>query len=187
MKSLLNFLIICLINTLLLSSQDVNNIDNIKYKKTTFEENQMAKEVFSLALEKDSAELVFDNLCYIGPILWLRYKNIPVLNNITGGNITFKVPQFNSLGKRIKENKLNGKLIQRLDDFKLLWYHLKIDLIDDSISFSKLTKNQIRYYWSVNFYDIEEPVFIVSNSVFKFLIQFSPRKFKILWIDEVFE
>ena len=178
MKTLLTFALICLAAATF--AQDVTVPKGIIYKKASQAVNNKAYSIFLYEL-KNSGDSIFDKLCYVGPILWVRYQKYSTLNNIPGGKIT-----FNAEGKQISEQQLDGKLIQKKEDFRMLWSFVKSDM-SGTVSFKKLSPNQLRYYWAVNFYDIEEPVFIADNGLYKLLIQFSPTTNKILWIDEVFD
>jgi hypothetical protein len=90
-----------------------------------------------------------------------------------------------NFGNRNGEKKVAAKLIQRKSDFVMIWNQLINDISTETVNIRKLSTKEIRYYWSVIFYDIEEPVFALENRNHKILIQLTSDKFKIFWIDEL--
>lgn len=152
----------------------------VKYKKIDEKINDYAKKKLIKELNKSTvAYSLFDKALYIGPNLWQRYKNIEVIKNIEGGNIQFKVRTDNTT------TTLPGKLIQKISDYKIIWGTLISEVNNKKISFRKLNPTELKYYWTVIFYDIEEPVFIFETGKYKYLIQLIKSNFKILWLDEV--
>jgi hypothetical protein len=165
-------------------SQTVSIPKGIKYKVTSNTNNDKAKLLLKNVITKNLSDSIFDNVCYIGPILWVRYKEIDSINAIRGGYIQFNVPVYNKISKNKVTQKMDGKLIQAKPDFKKVWNQVCIDL-KDTITFRKLTASELSYYWAIIFYDIEEPVFITESKSNKILLQLNPKTNKILWIDEI--
>ncbi|MCR6722093.1 MAG: hypothetical protein NVV59_17805 [Chitinophagaceae bacterium] len=167
------------------SAQTVLVPEGVVYKPTSDVNNEKAKLILTEAISNNKPDSLFNGICYIGPILWRRYQKIDSLNVIKGGNIQFNVPIQNESNGITTTHKMSGKLIQTSNDFKKIWTQVFADLTG-SLTFRKLSPSQLRYYWAVIFYDIQEPVFIVDNGTTKLLLQIVPRTYKILWIDEVY-
>lgn len=162
-------------------SQDTMNIPNgIVYKKTTEEINKKAEDIIRNELNSSTTTYeLFDKIMYIGPILWKRYQNISAINKIQGGNVQFKVPTNNTT------IIMSGKLIQTSNDYKTVWNQVLKDVNGAKLIFRKLNTVELKYYWAIIFYDIEEPVFIVETGKYKFLIQLLKNNFNLLWLDEI--
>ena len=69
---------------------------------------------------------------------------------------------------------------------KVVWDYIIKELSKAPISYRKLSSKELSYYWSVFFYDIEEPIYIVDNSKIKILVDQSSN-FKLLWLDETLQ
>jgi len=158
----------------------------VVYKKASTEINNTAKKLLIKEINKSTATYsLFDKVLYIGPNLWQRYKNIEVIKNIQGGDIKINIPQYTN-GRQTSSKQVDAKLIQNKNAYIIVWNQVMKDLADTKLKFRKLNTNEIKYYWSVIFFDIEEPVFIIENEYnYKYLIQLTKEKQKILWIDEI--
>ncbi|TAL42025.1 MAG: hypothetical protein EPN92_12135 [Chitinophagaceae bacterium] len=172
-----------LISDLLSQTSGIPN--GIIYKFASDSINNEAKKIILNELSESRKYSLFDKILYIGPQLWNRYKNIQSLNNITGGNIQIKMPQYDAAGNKTGDKNADAKLIQNTSDFVLLWNQVIYDISTDTIHIRKLSTKEIIYYWSVIFYDIEEPVFVIENKKYKVLIQLTGDKLKLFWIDEL--
>jgi hypothetical protein len=151
----------------------------VVYKKADDKINNNAKNLLQRELKISTTTYsLFDKVLYIGPNLWQRYKNIEAIKNIDGGNIQFKVRTDNTT------TTLPGKLIQKKSDYKIIWKTLLSEVNNKKMTFRKLNSTELKYYWTVIFYDIEEPVFIIEVGQYKYLIQLIKSNFKILWLDE---
>lgn len=157
----------------------------IVYKKTTDSVNNLAKNILAKELSNRHSILLFDKRMYVGPHLWNRYKKMAVFKTFSGGNIQLKIPTLDSLGNKSQEDIVEGKLVQSQNDFLLVWQEIVNHFSEASYVIRHLTKRELLYYWSTIFYDIEEPVFIVENNSLRLLVQFTPDRLKLFWIDEV--
>ncbi len=93
------------------------------------------------------------------------------------GNITFKVPQSN--GSTID---MTGKLIQTYEDFKILWTQIVSDLKEENFVIRKIKETELKYFWSIIFYDIDEPLFVIDNQKIRLIIDLNDR-LKVLFIE----
>ena len=142
-----------------------------------------AKEVFQSEIISPKY-ILFDKTLYIGPVLWNRLKKDSTINKIEGGNLELLTPFYDDKGSLVEQKIIQGKLIQNKDDFKIVWDYIIKELSESPILYRKLTQKELSYYWSVIFYDIEEPIYIVENRNIKLLID-QGNSLKLLWLDEV--
>lgn len=166
-------------------AQTVDIPEGVIYKYANDKINNQAKEIIKRELSSNSSYSLFDKLVYCGPNLWKRYKNIPSVSKIEGGNLELKVPQYDSTRKVTVGKTMIGKLIQDKEDFKFFWNQVVKDFENTDYHIRKLSSQELSYYWAVIFYDIEEPVYIVDNGKYNILIDVTD-KMKLLWIDSVF-
>lgn len=160
------------------SSQHLKIPEGISYKKTDQLTNQQAIEKLEEELEEPRYS-VFNNFFYCGPNIWERYVLKPSVGSIKKGNITFKVP-FN---KGFIDKK--GKLIQSQADYQLIWDQLIIDFSDSEFNIRKLTSDELQEFWSIIFYDIEEPIFVLENKSHKVVVDLDSN-LKIQFIDQLY-
>jgi hypothetical protein len=113
--------------------------------------------------------------CFVGPGLWRRFRLLPDLNSIEGGNITIGDPK----------NNVTGKLTQRDGDFKLIWDEIKSETKNLTPILRKATPSELMYYWSVISFDIEEPLLIAETSEHRYLFNLSNKDFTLVWLDEI--
>jgi len=149
--------------------------EHVVYKKNLDVVNNKAKEAILQEIEKPSYSLFKDNL-YCGPFFWHKYNHLP----IEKGDITFMIPQPQGPDKIAY-----GKLIQNPKDFKTMWDAIVKDLKDTKYKIRKLNPEELSYYWSIIFFDIEEPLYIIENKKHKLIIDFDPNTLdpKVLFIE----
>jgi hypothetical protein len=155
----------------------------VVYKKTTDANNQKAKDLILQELGTKGTYSLFDSIVIIGPALWDRYSKIKNLAAIKEGNISLKVASYDATTKKTINELVAAKLIQRKVDYTTLVKQLVKDINNKPLKFRKLSTLDLTYYWSVIFFDIEEPIFIVEANGKKFLIDIDNNKIR--WIDEV--
>jgi hypothetical protein len=115
-----------------------------------------------------------NSIVFIGPVLWNRYKKIPLLSNIEGGDVSI----------RFNNEILSAKLTQELTDFKKVWDYLRTEVAAGNLKLRKATYNELDYYWSVISFDIEEPLLIAETGTHRYILNISPKTMKLLWLDE---
>lgn len=177
MKHIISLLLI-LNMTIIGFSQNNDSIpEGIVYKKASDAINEQAKNILINELKSPSFSL-FDKLLYCGPNFWEHYKNDPKIRSIEKGNIDFQVPQPN--GKTIVKN---GKLIQSIDDFKIIWNQISKDFYSPNLTIRKLNSTELKYYWSIIFFDIEEPIYIIESNTIFLIIDISKTCSSIQFIE----
>lgn len=179
-------LLIPVILSLLTQAQDTVKIpQGVIYKTTTKSINNTAKKLIAAELSTDSTNYnLFDSILIVGPILWERYSSIPNIASIKGGNIALKMSFYDSEKQQKNTELVSAKLIQREQDYRKIIQQIINDTEGEPLIFRQLNELDLVYYWSVIFFDIEEPVFIVETNGRKFLFDINSN-FKINWIDEV--
>lgn len=183
------FILTCLFITLFTNAFPQNNEPKIPkgvvYQKKPDNINKKAQELIAAELStKNNSYNLFDSILIIGPILWEKYSKIPIIAKIKEGNISLKVSSYDSAqNKRITE-LISAKLIQRNEDYATVITQIIKDINEKSLKFRKLNEFDLTYYWSVIFFDIEEPIFIIEANGRKFLFDLDAN-YKIKWIDEV--
>jgi hypothetical protein len=155
----------------------------VVYKKTSDTNNQKAKDLIIQELSSNGTYKLFDSIVIIGPALWDRYAKIKNIKAIKEGNISLKVASYDAATKKTINELVAAKLIQRKADYITIIKQLVKDINGKSLKFRKLSTLDLTYYWSVIFFDIEEPIFVIEANGKKFIVDIDNNKIK--WIDEV--
>ncbi len=155
----------------------------VVYKKASDTINQKAKNLILQELSKKGTYNLFDSLVIIGPALWDRYSKIKSIAAIKEGNVSLKVSSYDAANKKSITELVAAKLIQRRADYVTLIKQIQKDFNNKELKFRKPNFLDLSYYWSVIFFDIEEPIFIIEANNRKFLIDIDNNKIR--WIDEV--
>jgi hypothetical protein len=134
-----------------------------------------AKKLITKELSDSASYSLDKGMVFIGPILWSRYRKIPALEAIPGGNITILY----------NKEKLAAKLTQEKDGFKKIWDQVRAEVNAGGFKFRKATYNELAYYWSVISFDIEEPLLIVETAGHRYILNLSPKDLALIWLDEV--
>ncbi len=159
-------------------SQQVEKISipkGIVYKYCTPKVLEKATTLLKEDLQDSTKYNITDEIMIIGPILWDRYKNVPELAEIKEGNVILNVGS----------KKLNGKMTQDIQDSKKVWNYLRNEVKGKTFIIRKANEVELKYYWSVISFDIDEPLFILETSEHSYIINLIPDKLKIIWLDEV--
>lgn len=116
-----------------------------------------------------------DKILIVGPVLWSRFKNNEILNNIKGGNTTFL----------IDNSQASGKMTQNISDTKKVWAELRKEINGQDFTIRKLNEKELQYYWSIISFDIDEPLLIVETKEHKYILNILKDSMKLMWLDEV--
>lgn len=174
-----------------LAAQDTLVIpDGVAYKKKSAEVNSRARTLLLLELNENTVTYsLFDGSMIMGPLLWKRYKAYENIKKIKQGNVQFHVPVTDPVTKKQSQEVLLGKLIQEKDDFKKVWNQLIADLHNSPTVIRKVREKELRYYWAIINFDIEEPLFVVETGSFNLLVQFleskTDTKMTVLFLEEM--
>jgi hypothetical protein len=110
----------------------------------------------------------------VGPVLWNRFKNIGILQNIEGGNTTLHVDK----------NTLSGKMTQDIIDTKKVISEFRKEINGKTFTIRKLNEKELQYYWAIISFDIDEPLLIVETNEHKYILNILKDSLKLMWLDE---
>lgn len=171
MKNIYLFIISSLVSMTIFSQEPVT------YQNVSDEINSKIYDLIKSELFNPKYD-TFKSKLYCGPNLWKRYSSIENISKIEKGDIEFLIPNGS---EQLKEK---GKLIQKRDDFKIIWNQVIKDFDNTRVNIRKLNLQEIDYYWSIIFFDIEEPIFLIENENHKIIVDFF-KDGKIFFIEEV--
>ncbi|MBP6624053.1 MAG: hypothetical protein KA198_02710 [Chitinophagaceae bacterium] len=132
-----------------------------------------AKKLISENISDDSKFTLAQNILIVGPQLWNRYKNINRLSEIEGGNTTFHVDNL----------ELKGKMTQDIKDAKKVWDEFRKE-VKGEYKIRKANEEELKYYWSVISFDIDEPLLIVETKEHNYILNILKEDLKLMWLDE---
>lgn len=132
-----------------------------------------AKKLISENISDDSKFTLTQNILIVGPQLWNRYKNIKRLSEIEGGNTTFHVDNL----------ELKGKMTQDIKDAKKVWDEFRKE-VKGEYKIRKANEEELKYYWSVISFDIDEPLLIVETKEHNYILNILKEDLKLMWLDE---
>jgi len=168
------YLLFSLITINSISAQNIETINipkGVVYNYADNNLNDKAKQLIIKNLEKNKYSILEERLI-VGPELWKRFQKIEKLQKIKG-NITFHVDNL----------QLSGKFSPTLSDAKLIWDEFKKE-ITGSYKIRKANEQELKYYWSVISFDIDEPLLIVETENHNYILNFLKSNLKLLWLDE---
>ncbi|MET0944252.1 MAG: hypothetical protein ABWY22_02470, partial [Flavobacterium sp.] len=116
---------------------------------------------------------ILQNNLIIGPELWKKFKANEKIQKIEGGEIQFHVDNV----------ILDGKMSQDMTDSKIIWDEFKNE-VSNQYTIRKANENELKYYWSVISFDIEEPLLIVETKEHNYILNLLKKDLKLLWLDE---
>ena len=158
----------------------------VRYKKTTDEINQKAKQILedALAQKADAVniEAFSDSAIVCGPLLWDSMKD-SAGTVLRGGKTMIHV-----IPAQPAPIRKEGKAFINADQSTAFW-KLFIEKIraNNSIKVRKAETAEIAYFWATIPFDIEEPLLVADFGKMKVVVNFSTKngKPKIFWIDIV--
>lgn len=133
---------------------------------------EQAKKLIEDNLSGKGHHILQDNLI-IGPVLWARYKDNQEIRKIEKGNVTFVVDDLN----------LDGKMSQSVKDSKIIWDEFRKEVGGDYF-IRKATEEELKYYWSVISFDIDEPLLIIETKEHNYILNLMKKDLKLMWLDE---
>jgi RNAse (barnase) inhibitor barstar len=154
-------------------TEEINVPKGIVYNYCDPKVLEKAKDLVYESITDSTKYLVSDKILIVGPQLWTRFKDIPRLSEIEGGRTVFHVG---------KEDKI-GKVTQRLEDAKKVWDEFRKD-IKGKFTIRKANEDELKYYWSVISFDIDEPLLIVETKEHNYILNLIKKDLKLMWLDE---
>lgn len=134
---------------------------------------EKAKKIISDNLSDNNDYKIVQNNLIIGPELWKRFKDNKKIQNIKQGKVQFHVDNL----------ILDGKMSQDINDSKIIWDEFKNEVSQD-YKIRKANEDELKYYWSVISFDIDEPLLIVETKEHKYILNLLKKDLKLLWLDE---
>jgi len=168
--------LICLSNGLLFG-QGIEKIEvpsGVVYNYCDSITYENAKSIVTQNLSDNEAYALIDQIMFVGPVLWARFKEIKSLKNIKGGNTTLLVD----------DKKLSAKLTQDIVDGKKVWDEFRREIDGKKFILRKASARELQYYWSVISFDIDEPLVIVETGKERYILNINPETMKLLWLDQ---
>lgn len=175
MRFILKF---CLILFVLLMDRSLAQVtvpEGVIYHKSSDSNNNAAKKLIKLAVESKKGKPLFESAVMIGPNLWKKYLNSNYAKAKIGIELNFKI----RVGTEIVTRR--GRIIKNKDEFDSFWEFVSDELLLSSLRIPN--EAELRYYWSIISYDIEEPVFVMQNKQNKILINLSPQENKLVFLE----
>jgi hypothetical protein len=156
------------------SKDSIKIPEGIVYRYESKDLVDKAKTLIGANIKDNSKYDLCGQMLIVGPVLWKRYKNIDELKNIEGGDATFMVDSAH----------LAGKMSQTEEDSKKVWDAFRKEMGNQPFTIRKLNENELKYYWSVISFDIDEPLFIVETKEHRYILNISKIKMELMWLDE---
>lgn len=135
---------------------------------------EQAKALIRQDLENEDSYVIANKLLIVGPQLWKRFGKIKSLKEIEGGNTTFLVDNL----------QLKGKTAQDVEDSKKIWAELRKEVAGQPYTIRKLNEKELRYYWSVISFDIDEPLLVIETKKHRYILNLLKSSQKLMWLDE---
>ena len=156
----------------------------VRYKYADAGTNQAAQSHLLKAFKEGKDPAVLGNRVIIGPRLWQRLRQIPELAKIPKGEVKFENPiKVKDAQGIVREQKLQGKLIQSEADSRTLYSALSSITSGKEIRLRKLLAEELSYYWSIISWDIEEPLFALEAPAVTLLIQYVSKSKNVFFVD----
>lgn len=174
MKSITTLLL--LFTTTIALSQKVETItipDGVVYHYGSAKLVEKAKKAIRDNLSDNPDFSIVQKITIIGPELWKRYKDNQKIQQIEKGNVSFHVDDL----------VLEGKMGQDIDDSKIIWDEFRKEVGKDYI-IRKANEWELRYYWSVISFDIDEPLLIVETKNHNYILNLLKDDLTLMWLDE---
>jgi hypothetical protein len=153
--------------------EKINIPKGVAYKYADNKVIEKAKALITDNISEADNYSILQKTFILGPGLWKRFQNIEKLQKIKG-NATFHVDDL----------QLSGKVSQTMEEAKLIWDELRKEITGD-YKIRKANELELKYYWSVISFDIEEPLLIIETKDHNYILNLLKSNLKLLWLDEV--
>lgn len=134
---------------------------------------EKAKKLITDNLSSDNNYKILQETLIVGPQLWKRFKDNKNIQQIKKGRVEFHVDNL----------ILEGKMAQDINESKIIWDEFKKEVSQD-YKIRKANENELRYYWSVISFDIDEPLLIVETKEHNYILNLLKKDLKLMWLDE---
>ena len=145
----------------------------VVYNYASNEVIEKARQLITDNLSDSPDYTILQKTIIIGPQLWKRYKDNPKIQQIKEGKIQFHVDDM----------VLAGKMSQDLTDAQIIWDEFRKEVAND-FTIRKANTWELKYYWSVISFDIDEPLLIVATKEHNYILNLLKDDLKLMWLDE---
>jgi hypothetical protein len=133
-----------------------------------------AKRLINEDISNNDSYKLCDKLLIIGPELWKRYRNVNLLKDIDGGQVKILCDG----------EELEAKISQDKEDSKKIWTALREEIRGKEFNIRKLNEKELKYFWSVISFDIDEPLLVLETSEHRYILNILQNGLKVMWLDE---
>ena len=147
------------------NNTDIDIPEGIIYIKASDEINNMALDYFKSLINGD--EIIHEespNMILIGPNLWSSLRNIEQYSSSPTIPVDFYDPSTN----RISEG---AALRFEEKTYLFLVVFQNILRMIETVEIRKLTNNELKYYWAIIGWEINEPIYVIKTETFKYVIE----------------
>jgi len=134
---------------------------------------EKAKKLISKNLSDNNDYKILQANLIIGPELWKRFKDNERIKKIEKGKVQFHVDDL----------IIDGKMSQNINDSKIIWDEFKKEVSKD-FTIRKANEEELKYYWSVISFDIDEPLLIIETKEHNYILNLLKKDLKLMWLDE---
>ena len=173
MKLLLLLLVLPLGTCFAQKKETVTIPKGIVYNYSNPKVVEKAKKLIADNLLPESDYSILGENIIIGPLLWKRYQHNKEIQKIEKGKVQFHVDDL----------ILDGKMTQSINDAKIIWDEFRKEVGQDYV-IRKATEFELRYYWTVISFDIDEPLLIVETKNHNYILDLTKDDLKLMWLDE---
>ncbi len=165
--------------TLCLAQEKLVVPPGVRYKEAPPEVNSTVRsalsELFAAPYKVRTPRAIFaDRMVLCGPLLWAQIKTFPEMKGITAGQVEFRVP-IGREGEPREARLLEGKLFQTPEEVAALWSAvLKTIGPKEKFIIRRANPAEIKLYWAMVPYDLEEPIFVAQSTKHAFLVDLVP-------------
>ncbi|MFH7012549.1 hypothetical protein ACHRV5_11805 [Flavobacterium sp. FlaQc-52] len=132
-----------------------------------------AKKLITSNLSNSNDYKLLQENMIVGPELWKRYKDNKNIQKLQTGNVQFHV----------NNSVLDGQMTHDINDTKIIWDEFKNE-VSQGYKIRKANEDELKYYWSVISFDIDEPLLIIETKEHNYILNILKKKLKLLWLDE---
>lgn len=134
---------------------------------------EKAKKLIADNLSNNSDYKLLQNNLIVGPELWKSFKDNEKIQKIKEGKVQFHVDDL----------ILDGKMSQDINDSKIIWDEFK-NVVSQDYKIRKANEFELKYYWSVISFDIDEPLLIIETKEHNYILNLLKKDLKLMWLDE---
>lgn len=176
---------ICLLAVVLVTTYSASVVGSeIVYKSAPVETNELAMQsaerLFRSTDTVQLEDLAGRIIC--GPGLWRMIKDVPNISELDPVGATSVVDDGGG-----GFQKFEGALFQTEEQRTELIDIVRHILTDSEFQIRKPNEHELRVYWSLIPYDIEEPIYILDNGARRLLVDFvvTDESAQLFWIGDM--